>query len=127
MTRPARIPRTVPMKAKQPDPRRHAEHLDYVRSLPCCACGEPPQSEAHHENFGLADNAMGRKADDKTCVPLCRLCHRRRHDKGPITFWGDTDIPLRLYETLWKHSGDADRGQRAVYRTVQAVMMRRTG
>lgn len=127
MRRTARIPKDLPAPKRQPDPRRHAQHLAFVRSLSCCYCGKPPQSEAHHENFGLGDNAMGRKADDKTCVPLCRRHHAERHNRGPLTFWGDTDIPLRLYEALWKVSGDIDKGQRAVARTVQAVQMRRAG
>lgn len=33
MTRPARIPRTAPVKAKQPDPRRHAQHLALLRQI----------------------------------------------------------------------------------------------
>lgn len=127
MTRAARIPRTVPMKAKQPDPRRNRGHLDFIRSLPCCVCGKGPRSEAAHIRAGT-DGGMGVKPSDRWTVPLCPRHHREQHNVGEVTFWADRGVdPYGLAGELWTHSGDRERGERAVSRTVQAVMMRRTG
>ncbi len=46
--------------------------MDWIRTLPCCACGHGPRSQAAHTGVG---SGMARKADDRTCVPLCAECH----------------------------------------------------
>jgi len=55
-----------------------------ARKERCPICGEVAQ-EAHHEG----PSGMGRKPDDFWVVPLCRRCHRMRHDAG-IPAWIDT-------------------------------------
>ena len=50
---------------------RDLEYLQFVRSLPCCKCGRFPV-EAHH----AGDRAYGRKAEDRSAIPLCAVpCH----------------------------------------------------
>lgn len=113
------------MKAQRTAGQKNAEHLDFVRSLPCCACLKPGRSEAHHESeLAPEENGMGKKVSDKWVVPFCGKDHRRRHDKGVHTFWGDTDIALRLVNVLWRHSGDMERGRRAVFRCFQELSQR---
>lgn len=51
-------------------------YLDWIRSLPCCACHAPPPSDPHH--YGPR---VGRKASDYRAVPLCRPCHDAFHAK----------------------------------------------
>lgn len=120
MPRPARIPRSVPVSKRMPDPRRNVAHLAYVRKLSCAACFRQGQSQAHHESFDAEAPGLTLK-DDKTAVPLCAECHTRRHAKGPITFWKDTDIAVGLARALWRLSGDEEAGQRVVFRAWQAM------
>lgn len=125
--RAARIPRNTPMKAKQPDPRRSRSHLGFIRGLPCCACGRGPRSEAAHIRAGT-DGGMGIKPSDRYTLPLCPAHHREQHSKSEVTFWADLGVdPYGLAEELWRHSGNEDRGRRAVMRCVQSVEMRRAG
>lgn len=125
--RAARIPRNTPVKAKQPDPRRSRSHLDFIRGLPCCACGRGPRSEAAHIRAGT-DGGMGIKPSDQWTVPLCNRHHREQHDKGELTFWASRGVdPYGLAQTLWRHSGDQERGRSAVFKTVQSVEIRRNG
>jgi hypothetical protein len=84
--------------------RRRAEDFgpqaELCRRLPCCSCdamlfrtvlarrrpGWPfDPVDPHHE----PTRARGGK--DHDTLPLCRPCHRRRHDRGPKTFWGAVD------------------------------------
>lgn len=125
-TRPSpRIARETVQHVRRPDPRRSASHLAYVRSLPCASCRWAP-AQAHHENYDLPDNAMGMKAHDRTAVPLCAICHARRHQIGAVAFWIDTDIPKALMDALWRNSGDVEAGERSVYRASMDIMSKRT-
>lgn len=66
----------------KPAPRWTSErYLKHVRAYPCCNCGAPPPSEAHHWEPG---HGMSRKPDDVFCAPLCTGCHRAWHDKGAL-------------------------------------------
>lgn len=65
------------MQIPKRKPYRSAAYLDYVRAHPCCACGSPPTSEAHH--FMRGGGGMALKVDDTHTVPLCRACHNRWH------------------------------------------------
>jgi hypothetical protein len=125
MRRPARIPRIVPVAMKQPDPKRSATHLAFIRTLPCCVCSKGGPSEAAHVRSGT-DGGIGMKPSDKWTVPLCHEHHRRQHDIGELAFWSEQCVdPLGLATELWTNSGNDDRGHRAVARTVQAVQMGR--
>ena len=50
------------------------EYMARVKEKPCCVCGAPPPSEAHHCRSG------GMARDDFKTIPLCIPCHRG--DKG---------------------------------------------
>jgi len=47
----------------------------------CPICGERAE-EGHHEG----PHSAGRKADDWWMVPVCRRCHRMRHDFGDMAW-----------------------------------------
>lgn len=86
-------PRTR-LKPRRATERRSARERDpaylaFVRTLPCAAIGVPGHRcrgriEADHQG----DRPAGRKAHDRTAVPLCTLAHRQRADfAGPFRDW----------------------------------------
>lgn len=83
---------------KNPPPHRSKEYLDYIRSIPCCNCGNPA-SEAHHVN-DVGSRGMGQKTDDYRCVPLCHTCHMQGHDGGWITWQEKNRVDLRKVQLL---------------------------
>ena len=57
---------------------RSKKYLAFVKSLPCCLCGQPA-NEAHHL-IGLGNmGGMGMKAPDSMTMPACRTCHQNIH------------------------------------------------
>ncbi len=64
-----------------------ADYIRWVRQQPCClavrgACSGPV--EADH----AGPRPVGRRADDRTCIPLCRRHHRQRTDyRGHFYGW----------------------------------------
>src|SRR5215471_18254046 len=68
----------IPRKPPQPSvlsrnaPARNWKYRQWIRSLPCCACGVEPAGEAAHTG---SDGGMSHKASDYSCVPLCPECH----------------------------------------------------
>ena len=60
---------------------RDAAYLDWIRSLPCCACGTKRNIEAAHVGH---DGGMRQKCSDFATAPLCADCHR----SGPYSFHG---------------------------------------
>jgi hypothetical protein len=69
------------------EPRRvrDRDHVRYVATHPCLACGRQP-SDAHHLRFAQS-RALGRKVSDEFTVPLCRGHHREVHRHGDETAW----------------------------------------
>lgn len=62
-------------------PVRSRAYLDWIRSLPCCACRRMPPSEAsHHPRRG--HGSVGAKTCDLRTLPLCSECHREWHQRG---------------------------------------------
>jgi hypothetical protein len=78
---------------RQREPRQRDErHLNYIRSLPCCICGEDTTVEAAH--IRTASLAHGKrwtgkqeKSSDKWALPLCNRHHREQHDFGNELAW----------------------------------------
>ncbi len=81
MKRGGYLQRRTRLNPRRAKPRRSGRALDpgyleFVRGLPCCAplneddpCWGP--IDPHH----AGPHPMGRKADDDTCIPLCRKHH----------------------------------------------------
>ena len=120
MTAP-RIPRRVVPPKPKPGLRRRAQHLAFIRQLPCVACGKAAPSEAAHVRSG-ADGATGMKPSDRYSVPLCSSCHELQHQFGELTFWSTLRIdPLNVAFRLWTVSGDIKAGERIAFRARQRI------
>ena len=81
------------MKLRQREPRvKDAKHLDFIRSLRCCICGEDTTVEAAHIRtsslqHGKRSTGMQEKPSDKWTVPLCGKHHREQHAAGNEIAW----------------------------------------
>ena len=116
-----RIPRTVMRSKPKPNLRRPAQHLAFVRQLPCVACGKAAPSEAAHVRTGT-DGGIGVKPGDRYAVPLCAACHAKQHRVGELTFWSGLRIdPLNVALRLWTISADVSAGERTVFRARQHI------
>ena len=59
-------------------------YLEFVHGHPCCACGAPAPSEAHHWS-ARGGKGMAQRPDDYRAVPLCHACHIERwHRWGSV-------------------------------------------
>src|SRR5205823_6514455 len=83
---------------------RDRDHLKFVNTQPCLACGRSP-SDAHHLKFAQG-RALGRKVSDKFTVPLCRAHHRELHLRGDERiWWQQVNLdPLPVAQRLWQHT-----------------------
>jgi hypothetical protein len=83
---------------RQRQPRqKDAKHLDYIRSLPCCVCGDNTSTEAAHIRVaslehGKNHTGMAEKSSDKWALPLCGECHREQHSMNELKFWASYNI-----------------------------------
>lgn len=102
-------------------PRAHrAEHLRFIRQLPCVVCLENTTIEAAHIRYGdptvgKRPTGMGEKPDDAYTVPLCGKHHRQQHSMNEMAFWVSNKIdPIRVSLALLKESSDdkLDKHQR---------------
>jgi hypothetical protein len=79
----------------------------FIRTMPCWACGyagPSPRVLAHTENGG-----MGRKADAKTCIALCNVCHHKQHQSGWVSIAMTAESRTRAAEQTWA-AWEAKRG-----------------
>lgn len=96
------------------------KHLDFIRQLPCCVCGNNIETEAAHVR--MPDPSVAKpltgiaiKPDDKFTVPLCGRCHRDQHTISENTWWcvrGRGIDPVKLALALYAVSGDHELGER---------------
>ncbi len=61
-----------------PKPGKNPAYVRFVRSQPCCVSGRNWSIEAAH----TGPHALGRKADDLSCIPL----HRDFHTRKPLSY-----------------------------------------
>ena len=116
-----RIPRTVARRKPATNFRRRAQHLAFVRQLPCVACGKAAPSDAAHVRTGT-DGGVGMKPGDRYAVPLCTACHEKQHRVGELTFWSALRFdPLNVALRLWTVSADLEAGERIVFRARQQI------
>ena len=126
-----RIARDVPKGQRKPREGLRSKHRQWVKTLPCVACGGMPCDPAH-VRMSRADlgkfNTGGRKPDDKYIVPLCRRCHDRQHDKeAERPFWARLGIdPVDVSLRLWAITGDTEQALRAIERAHQAIALHHT-
>jgi hypothetical protein len=63
-----------------------------VREHPALSGLRAHPSDAHHLRFA-EQRALGRKVSDEFTVPLCRLHHRERHQRGDeLTWWQHLNV-----------------------------------
>ena len=87
------------MTLRQKEPRvRDEAHLDYIRSLACCICGDDTATEAAHirtssPTHGKRHTGLSEKPSDCWTVPLCGKCHREQHAFGnELQWWASKGI-----------------------------------
>ena len=82
------------------------DYIKYIKSLHCLICGITPVDPDHLEHLGMGGaNKSGLK--DFSCINLCRVHHRERHDLGTdrfekkynINLWKEAFNLLRRYFT----------------------------
>lgn len=75
------------------DPRQHDDrYLEFIRSCPCCICGDNTTVEAAHLRVGSINDdkrgtGMAEKSSDKWALPLCGKHHREQHSMNEREFW----------------------------------------
>ena len=94
---------------------RNEQHLDFIRSLPCCVCLDNTSVEAAHlrmsdARIGKFNAGVGAKPDDKFTLPLCGKHHRIQHEIGEEKFWYGED-PIFLSLALYSVGGDVEMGE----------------
>ena len=82
----------------KPKTFRSNKYKNWVKSLSCIKCGRTP-CDPHHQNLGDRP-AMGLKAPDSQCIPLCPKCHSEYHNKGKETFWGYQSTSALIIDTI---------------------------
>jgi len=96
---------------KRPRERNNA-HLDFIRSLPCCCCGNNIETEAAHIRtgelaYGKRPTGGQEKPSDQWTVPLCNRHHTEQHKGSEKAFWKAQNInPYVLAMSLYLRSGD---------------------
>jgi 5-methylcytosine-specific restriction endonuclease McrA len=68
-------------KKKELRDRQFGPKAEWIRSLPCCACGTDGPCDAAH----MKSRGAGGTSDH--LVPLCRECHTEQHTTGIKTFF----------------------------------------
>lgn len=119
----ARIAKATPPRGeRKPGRLRSRDHLDWLKTLPCLACGCRPPCDPAHLRFNHAEpvhkGAAGLQPPDDKAVPLCRDCHNREED-GKVTFWGlcmakGISDPVAVAARLYRISGETARGFAAI-------------
>jgi hypothetical protein len=78
-------------------------YLRWVRSNPCCVCGDDVHVEAHHPRLGwieegIAAPGLAQKASNRWAVALCSQCHRDLHAFGSEReYWASLGLsPLQI-------------------------------
>jgi hypothetical protein len=104
-------------------PRQKNEaHLEWLRSLPCCVCGNEIQTEAAHIRageifYGKRTTGKSEKPSDIWALPLCGPHHREQHKGEEMTFWASHCInPFVLALSLAGCSGDHAMAMRVLER-----------
>jgi hypothetical protein len=93
-------------------------YIQWVRKQPCCVCGMPGPSHAHHHTNGPTfapdsprpEKSIGvkrgksQKADDWYTLPVCHKCHRKLHDfAGKFREYNGTQRDVWQDEQVRRH------------------------
>lgn len=72
------------------------DYIKYIKSHYCIICGKSPVDPDHLEHLGMGGS--GKNSKDWSCLPICRIHHRERHDIGNKRFEEKYNI------NLWKEA-----------------------
>ena len=72
------------------------DYIKFVKSHHCLICGNSPVDPDHLEHLGMGGS--GKSFKDWSCINLCRVHHRERHDIGTNKFEEKYNI------NLWKEA-----------------------
>lgn len=81
------------MSDNQRQPREYdPDYLAWLRTQPCCICGDDVSVEASHLrvgsiNHGKPIGALGMKSSDRWALPLCSRHHRESHQHNELEWW----------------------------------------
>src|SRR5260221_9729728 len=114
---PARFARAVARPPLGPASLALERHRDFIRSLPCVACGRPAPSECAAVG-ARTDAGTGLQPTARFGVPLCGpptvwgdCCHSRLYYRGRARFWSELGIdPLAVAVRLWRGSRRSEGG-----------------
>lgn len=120
-----RHPEAFGLSGKLKRPRQFkADHLAFVRQLPCLCCPAPAPSEAAHVRYGSLKHGkrttgLGEKPSDQWTVPLCPRDHRNgpdaQHLSNEAHWWELRGIdPLVVAALLFANSGDVEAGEQII-------------
>lgn len=80
-----------------------SKYLDFIRSKPCCACGNSRTISHHIRSIkhipNLLKGGIGLKSSDYACIPLCSICHDTIH-KNPSEIEEKIDISKTIIQCL---------------------------
>lgn len=101
-----------PRKSAYASRLRDTAYMLWIRSKPCAA-GELFAATAHGSDSGCdgrveADHVgrrpVGRKAEDRSCVPMCQHHHRQRDNfHGPFKHWNQQQMREWLASLVVKY------------------------
>lgn len=83
-------------KVRAPEEGGDEAYLQFIRELPCCACGAFPPNHPHHEI--LNGRGKSQKAPDRRSMPMCFDDHHDFH-RGLGRFAGWTREQKRVFQT----------------------------
>lgn len=80
-----------------PEGRSDLEYMGNVKQEPCCACGKPGPSDAHHckdkppagEPHAYKRLPIGCKSHARDTIPLCKMCHQdgpEAYHRSPVAW-----------------------------------------
>lgn len=109
------IPRKTPLvrspmrrsgrKSKYKRRHRNWDYMAFVRRQPCAARSLDGACDGRVQADHAGRRGMGQKADDRTCIPLCRRHHQCRGDfAGPFKGWNQDQMRQWLERMVIKTS-----------------------
>ena len=86
---------------------KSAKYLKWIRTLPCCICNNPFQTEAAHIRSGSLEYGKEpcgmQERNDSWVTPLCNRHHREQHESNELEWWESKgQNPFELAKWYWE-------------------------
>ena len=102
----SRLRRKTPLRSRPRNPskyrsrERDTEYMLWVRRQPCAARALDPNCDGHVQADHAGRRSIGRKADDRSCIPLCQKHHTQRASfHGVFRSWSQATMRAWLQMT----------------------------